>query len=154
MNLYNINNVANLVDALNHIYTGFAKSASLHKDTLRWINSGVKKNKGIPNQISANTANSLSDWLGVAQAVKKDYIHYLDKMKKIKNKDIEILIISEAPMLTLDKSMKFISNYIFSNCTVGSYRNVPYKAICNYKRQDENPKYKISAGPIIDLFQT
>ena len=68
------------------------------------------------------------------------------------NQEIEILIVSEAPMLTFNDN-KFLCKYIFGDGPVGSYRTVPYESICDFKIDEsyktKNNDYKTNKNKII-----
>ena len=152
MNLYQTSN-NQLIEALNFIYTGSSNNITLEGEVLRRIRQGGRKNANLINQLQVNQPSALNNWLGVYNQVKKDYDDYLNELKKASSQDIEVLIVAEAPLLSVDDSGGMKANYIFSPCSVGSYRNVPYEAISSIKGSSLQVGYKTSAVPLIDLFK-
>lgn len=148
MNLHDeFNDINGLIERLNFIYSASVIKDNLSEDVLKWIQ---KEDKNIHSKISNPTNFPLKEWLLISQTVMSIYQNYLEK---IKDKEIKILIISEAPMLTL-KDYKFVCNYILGQGSVGNYRTVPYDSIWEHNKieGDKPVDYTTNPEKIIDLF--
>ncbi len=152
MNLYQARQ-NQLIQALNFIYGGSTNNTRLDVDVHRWIKQGGKNNTKLLNQLQVNEALTLNHWTAVYDKVKKDYDNYLNELNRVSTKDIEVLIIAEAPMLTVDSLGGLKANYIFSDCSVGSYRTVPYEAISSFYGSAMQNGYQYFADPLIELFK-
>lgn len=84
-----INDINGLIERLNFIYSESAKEGNLPQTILKWIN---KKNN-IFAKISKSNDGYLTEWLTISKKVMCIYQKYLEK---IKDKEIKILIVSEA----------------------------------------------------------
>lgn len=140
----------------------------LSDDTLQWIR---KKSKSLASeldivnetekrqeaQLELNALNTIANsnkllsffgkrnllkWRNLVTQIKLSNSCYIEK---IKNVELEYLVISEAPMLNFN-SGEFSCNYVFGESSnVGSYRKVPYQAFGGNK---ENPL----SNDLVELF--
>ena len=142
-----INDINGLIERLNFIYSESAMEGELSRTVLKWIH---KENDKIFDKISKSVDDSLTEWLTISKKVMCIYQEYLEK---IKDKEIKILIVSEAPMLTLYDN-KFVCNYILGKGSVGSYRTVPFESIWEHNKiEGKKPDdYKANPEEIIKLF--
>ena len=142
-----INDINGLIERLNFIYSESAKEGNLSQTVLNWIQ---KEKNNIFEKIPELNDDPLAEWLTISKKVMCIYQNYLEK---IKDKKIKILIVSEAPMLTLD-GHKFVCNYILGEGSVGSYRTVPYESIWEQNKiEGKKPDdYKTNPEKIIELF--
>ena len=150
MNLQEIEK-KNFKSALNYIYSD-SELEELDDDVKKWIIS-EKNNQAIHEEISRDQESAINKWWEVCEKTHSLYENYINQFKDSSEK-IEILIVSEAPMLTL-KGDKFLCNYILGDGPVGSYRTVPYESIWEYKNlkdKIENDNYKTDKDEIIKLF--
>lgn len=148
MNLHDeINDVNGLIERLNFIYSNSAKEDG-HSQT--FLNCIQKEKNNIFAKLPKLEDSHLTEWLTISKKVMCIYQNYL---KKIQDKEIKILIVSEAPMLTLDND-KFVCNYILGSGSVGSYRTVPFESIWEHNKiEDKKPDdYKTNPEQIINLF--
>lgn len=149
MNLHDkIKGIEGLIERLNFIYP---ESATKDKPSQTVLNMIQTENIKISEKISESSACYLEEWLNISNDVMCIYEKYLEK---IKGKEIKILIVSEAPMLTLNNHDKFVCNYILGKGSVGSYRTVPFESIWEHNKiEGKKPDdYKINPEKIIELF--
>jgi hypothetical protein len=154
------------IKLFNFIYNktnAFLKTDEFDKVTIDWI----KKNEEIwikinelndffsvvnPDEIESDLKNiAKSSWLDTVNNIHRSYTNYLHFMKA---KEINYLIISEAPLLNIDKGV-FYSNYIFdeTNLNGGSYRTAPFIAISKIADTYDKTKKDVLASDLINVFE-
>jgi hypothetical protein len=127
---------------LNFLYSGkqnYPEESSLSKTTKSNITEDLKSplyREYINKLDDANNIENvakLNEWSVLVENIKKFYLNYLKAISKVET--FKYLIISEAPMLTVNNPIALNCNYIFDPskpCTI--YRKVPYQAFSdNYK---------------------
>lgn len=153
INLYDkIEDFNQFIKVLNYIYSDeITESNTLSDDVLNWIKK-EKKNKKIHEKISHDKELALTKWWDICNNVRSIFDHYLEQMRE--NEEIKVLIVSEAPMLTINDEVDFNCNYLLGEGSVGSYRTVPFESIWehNNKLGKKPEDYKTSSAAIINLF--